>query len=417
MRVLQVIHQDPRTPKGGCETYCRHLIDQLHKNNVSLGVFCRTLDQSAKPLKIEKAKEAEYYTVGLTSLPSAKDIFQFVNSYANSEVQNLFLEVLENFKPDIIHVHHLITLSIDIISASVKLGIPIVATLHDYWYFCHRITLTTPDEKPCDGPKNGIKCRACGKSVYNRFPGILLQPGQVAAVMIRNRRLLRELNRCKILYAPSHSLLARYENEGIASHLLVHRPYGISRTPFKKRQMGEELTFGFIGNLSPHKGIEVLLDASRKLNLGPWKLLVFGQGEREYEAKLKNMVGDLPVEFRGKFDNRDIQKTLDQLDVLVVPSLWEENSPLVIHEAYASKIPTVASKIGGLTEIVSIAHGGELFEAGQSSQLANILNSFIQNPNRVKRMQKKIKTIRSIERESEEMMSDYEMLITARSKS
>lgn len=412
MKVLQVIHQDPRFPKGGSETYCRHLMNQLIENDVTLGVFCRSLERSAEPLKLEENRNVKYYTVGLEALDTANDIFQFHNSYANPEVKNLFLEVFEDFRPDLVHIHHLVTLSIDIISALVELGIPIVATLHDYWYFCHRITLTTPDGKPCEGPEKGVKCRSCGKSVYNRFPGFLMQPGQAAAVMLRNRRMLRELNQCKILYAPSHTLMARYEKEGISGNLLVHRPYGTPQLAFNKtRSRNPKLTFGYIGGLSPHKGIEVMLDASRDLVEGSWKILIFGQGLAEYESELKERMNGLPVEFCGTFDNQDVRKILDRLDVLVVPSLWEENSPLVVHEACAARVPIVASRLGGLTEIVSDSHGGRLFEPGQTTELADILNELIRNPGKIDRMKKKIKTIRTIEKEVEDIMNDYNRLV------
>ena len=96
--------------------------------------------------------------------------------------------------------------------------------------------------------------------------------------------------------------------------------------------------------------------------------------------------------------------------MLIVPSLWEENSPLVIHEASSAKLPVIASRIGGLPEIVSPAHGGILFEPGSSLELGEIINKLAKYPRQIKKMQSKIRMIRNIEKDVEILLSDYRIL-------
>ena len=351
MKALQVIHQDPRQGLGGSETYCRHLIREMRHKGVEVGVFHRASVRQIQPLSIQHENGVRHYNVDLQALPTATDRFQYTNSFANPEVLKQFIQVLEDFRPDIVHLQHLITLSVDLIHACNKLNIPVVATLHDYWYFCHHITLTLPDGSRCPGPSGGLACRGCGKPMYNHFPGKLLQPGQALAAIKRNRRLIAGLNACHILYAPSHSLMSRYEKQGVSTELLQHRPYGIAPVRRKKRSGNGMVTFGYIGNLSSHKGIEVLIQSMHSLNGGLQRLVVYGSGKKNYEEKLHQMAQGSPVEFKGRFDASDLSSAMAGMDVLVVPSLWEENSPLVVREARAAGLRLVASRRGGIAEL------------------------------------------------------------------
>ena len=414
MKVLQIIHQDPRKGLGGSETYCQHLVEGLRDFGLDVAVFYRKNGTGADPLYIEDKDRIAYFGVDLKALPAYRDRFQYTNSYANPDVLTQFLRVLEAFHPDIVHIHHLLTLSVDIIGACRELGLPMVVTLHDFWYFCHRITLTLPDDTRCSGPAGGVACRACGKPSYNHFPGFLLQPGQALASIKRNKRLLMALNQCDRLYAPSHALLARYESEGIDPKRLLHRPYGIPALPVKPLTVNKPVVFGFIGNLSPHKGAEVLIQAARSLNGRPIKVRIFGSGDSDYEKQLRQKAEGSPVEFAGRFERTDLQNVLHAMDILVMPSLWEENSPLVVHEASAVRLPIVASAIGGLTEIVSKNRGGILFPPGDANALAQVLKSLAEKPESIPAMQKKMKRIRSIEQDVDETLSDYEQLVGRR---
>lgn len=407
MRVLHVIHQDPKHALGGSETYCRNLMAKQNENDITVGVFYRCNDEQVEPFQIEQGDGITYYCVNLALLPSAKHRFQYENSYANPHVLPYFEKALEDFAPDVIHIHHLITLNCDMISLARSKNIPVALTLHDYWYFCHRITLTLPKGTRCSGPSGGTRCRGCGKEVYNRFPGKFLQPGQALASVKRNRRLMKALGNCDLIYAPSHALIARYENEGLTGPEIVHRPYGILKTSGPRRNPDKPVTFGFIGQLAFYKGPEVLIDAARFAADSDYKIMIYGEGEPEYEAKLRKKAKGLAMEFVGRFDPKNLHAILAKLDVLVVPSLWEENSPLVIHEAAASRLPVIASNIGGLPEIVGKGHGGLLFDAGDSSGLGKIIADLSAHPIMIRSMSAKTRVIRTLERDVEETLSDY----------
>ena len=412
MKILQVIHQDPRKGTGGAETYCRHLSAALRDRGHDLAVFCAVREGREEPLRIDIEKDIIYYSVDLDTLPSAGHRFQFNNSYANPYVAKIFAEILQDFQPSLVHVHHLLTLSHEIISITRVNDLPVALTLHDYWFFCHRINLVLPGGKSCEGPGGGWNCRSCGKKTYNQFPGIFLKPGQAIATVIRNRRLLRVLEQCDRIYAPSHHLLWRYESEGVPAKLLSHRPYGIPKTDTPPKDIPQDgVVFGYIGNIAPHKGIETMIRATQLLAGLPFKLKLFGNGDADYLHRLKQETAGQPVFFEGAFEPRELDKVHKQIDVLIVPSVWEENSPLVIHEASNAKVPVIASKTGGIPEIVGERRGGLLFPPGNFAMLAGIMREIALHPKRVMQLSRRAQTVRSIEAESAIMEKEYKELI------
>ncbi len=115
------------------------------------------------------------------------------------------------------------------------------------------------------------------------------------------------------------------------------------------------LRIGFVGTLVWHKGVHVLLDAVRQLPPTAWELNIFGSTETfpDYVAELPRAAAGLPVAFTGAFDRERAADVYAQMDVLVVPSLWLENSPLVIHEAFMAGVPVVAARMGGIADLVT----------------------------------------------------------------
>ena len=105
-----------------------------------------------------------------------------------------------------------------------------------------------------------------------------------------------------------------------------------------------------MGTLVWHKGVHVLLEAVRALDPSAYELKIFGNPDvfPDYTAELRALAAGLPVRFMGAFDRERTAEVYAQIDVLVVPSLWLENSPLVIHEAFMAGIPVVGARIGGI---------------------------------------------------------------------
>ena len=170
----------------------------------------------------------------------------------------------------------------------------------------------------------------------------------------------------------SRFTLARLESCGLFRDVPMKAIiWNCNKQPKALRSRGEgseRLRIGFIGRLDRLKGIEVLLQAAAALPAG--RVLIAGRGETEYEGILKARARNLNVEFLGFVEPAVFYRGID---VLVVPSLWNEPLPRVIPEAMGYGIPVVCADIGGMPEIVSAGKTGLLFPPGDANELAKCL--------------------------------------------
>jgi glycosyltransferase involved in cell wall biosynthesis len=170
---------------------------------------------------------------------------------------------------------------------------------------------------------------------------------------------------------------------------------------------------GFVGTLVWHKGVHVLLEAARSLPADRYELEIWGSLETfpDYAMQLKALAQDLPVRFCGGFKNGDGAAVYDRFDLLVVPSLWPENSPLVIHEAFMARIPVVAARIGGIPELVTDGVNGVLYDAPSSASLANALRTLVDWPERIAQMANRVPLVKTIEEDARDWERRYQTLM------
>jgi GT2 family glycosyltransferase len=134
-----------------------------------------------------------------------------------------------------------------------------------------------------------------------------------------------------------------------------------------------------VGTLVSHKGVHVLIEAVRQLDPSSYELVLYGDLNTfpEYVAELRKLAEGAPVHFKGAFDSTATSDIYGQFDVLVVPSLWLENSPLVIHEAFQAGVPVVGSRMGGTVDLVRHGEWGLLYDADSPDALAGALRSIV----------------------------------------
>src|SRR5262249_54003253 len=152
-----------------------------------------------------------------------------------------------------------------------------------------------------------------------------------------------------------------------------------------RRAPARPLRIGYVGTLVWHKGVHVLIDAVRALPRDTYELKIFGDPTTfpEYSAVLRRQAAGLPVHFMGGFARDRVSDIYAEIDVLVVPSIWIENSPLVIHEAFMAGLPVVGSRIGGIADLVDDGRSGVLCEAADAAALERALRPLVDDPSRV----------------------------------
>jgi glycosyltransferase involved in cell wall biosynthesis len=216
---------------------------------------------------------------------------------------------------------------------------------------------------------------------------------------------MRELcGRIATFLAPSAFLRDRFVAFGVAASRIRTWALGIDHARFTRveRSHTGPLRIGFLGSLMISKAPHVLLEAFARLPAGAATVTLIGShapyhGDDSYRSRVEPLLRLAGVRQLGAVPHEQIPAALASLDVLVVPSIWPENSPLVIREAFLSGLPVIASRIGGIPEIVEDGRNGRLFEPGNADALSRILRSLAEDPAGVARLRAGIPAVRTIE--------------------
>jgi glycosyltransferase involved in cell wall biosynthesis len=336
--------------------------------------------------------------------------------YNNHLAARYFGQILQRYQPDLVHFFHLNRLGTGLIDAAVQAGVPAFMTPTDFWAICPTGQLVLGNGKLCTGPSayagNCVKHFAQGsqKGLAGTLAGALPTPLvgllsrltqagalppyprqiEVKAIAARLPTNVARLNQLAKIVAPNRFMADLLLRHGVAPQRVVQCAFGIDvagpqAQPKRSfpRQTSQALRVGFIGTLAPHKGCQVLIEAFKALPPGQATLQIYGnpQDFPDYAAGLQQRAhGQQHITFCGVFPNAQIADVLAGLDVLVVPSLWYENTPLVLYSAQAASCPVVASDFPGISEVITHGLNGLLFDAGNVAALARQLRRLLDEP-------------------------------------
>ncbi|HLU39234.1 MAG TPA: glycosyltransferase, partial [Planctomycetota bacterium] len=332
--------------------------------------------------------------------------------YENPIAGRLFARHLAAGGFDLVHVFHARNVGTDAIAAPRALGVPVVVNLMDFWFLCPNFMLLRRNGDLCQGPpEGGLGCVPCmdpalaatvagaGTAQQLRavgegndvLAGMRRTPAAYAhALIARKARLFAALARADAIVAPSRFLQRMFEDAGFPRGRITHVAYGVdesrlanARGEREPRAPGAPLRIGYVGSITPHKGLHVLVRALRRVPGDGWRLAVHGALEThpEYTARIRRLAGtDSRIRFHGSFAPDALGVVLRSLDVVVVPSLWYENTPFSILEALAAGVPVVASDLGGISEVVEHGGNGWLFAAGDRAALTGRLAALVADP-------------------------------------
>ena len=291
---------------------------------------------------------------------------------ANRHLWRAFDSVLKGFRPEVVHFHNLNGLPASLPGRARRSGTPVVATFHDGWGVCPKSFLLRPGNRICGGAESSA-CVPC--LTEGRKP---LSWRRRALVTLRNGRVRRALFSLNRLLFPSRHHLELYVRGGFPRERCRLLPNPIPEPTAVSAKTGagsgEALQLLYLGSAPAHKGIDVLLDALAQLPPQTARLVIHGRlGSGEAE-RLERAVAERDlaprVEHRGLLVASLVSRAMAACDVLVFPSRCVENSPLTILEAMAAGRPVVASRVGGIPELVRDGETGFTFPVGDASALA-----------------------------------------------
>ena len=261
--------------------------------------------------------------------------------------------ILDAERPDIVHAQNLRGFSVSAWVAAARRRIPIVQCLQDYYLGCPRSSMFRGDRN-CG--RQCVECRLL--SAPKRFLS-----GLPHTIISASDRTLRRLEATGLF-------------RGVDRRVVIHNCYRdeVAPTPRPDLGPGAPIRFGFIGRLDPLKGVALLLQAAANLPRDRISVFIAGRGTVAYEAHLRETYAAANVRFLGFVESRTF---FPEIDVLVVPSLWEDPCPLVVIEAMSHGVPVIGARGGGISEIVDHGRTGFLFPAGDAMALRAIMRRLL----------------------------------------
>ena len=358
MRILHVVHQYPPEYIGGVELNTQLVANGLAQLGHDVAVFYR---RSAEGNGIDSWREESGVQVWAAYDGIVEPTRRFLATFRDASLLQHFQQVLQETRPDIVHIQHLMGLPVALVEWLQQQSLPYVITLHDYWWVCANAQLLTNDtEEICDGPQLWVNCGRCALARANKKNALWLAPAIAPLFAYRHRLLRRIIKQAKRIIVPTaftqqiHARLGLVEPEQIQVIPNGIKPhYFASHSSVKPRSEEHILRIAYVGGIARQKGVHVLVQAVTQLPPEAAHLSIYGDLNAfpDYVAQLQR-VATPNIEFMGRIPNDQLLAKLAEADVLVVPSIWYETAALVIQEAFAVGVPVIASDLGALRDRV-----------------------------------------------------------------
>ncbi len=417
-------------PVGGTEIYVESLAICLRKLGVEAEI--------AVPAPDQRSYEYNELTVHrfATGTPSLADLYGLGDPVAAQS----FAKVLESSAPDVVHLHSWTTgVSLRLLRTVKAAGIPVVFTYHTPTVSCVRGTLLRWGRDQCDGDLESAPCAACmlhGKGLSRALSiavaSLPVAVGERIGKLGLEGRLMTAVRASELIQLRKDALKGLFEEadaivavcncaydlmlrNGVDKSKLTISHHALRNSaelnhPREPRRAGEDIRIAFLGRLARGKGIDILLEAMRRISNSRLKLDIFGiAGDSEAESIKQTVVGagDQRIRLLAPFPNTNVRSELCAYDCLAVPSQWLETGPLVVLEAFAAGIPIIGSNLGGIAELVENEKNGLLVEPASIEAWVTAFNRLLTEPGLLSRLWLGIPKGRTMEQAAEEMLTVY----------
>ncbi|MBI3819617.1 MAG: glycosyltransferase [Planctomycetes bacterium] len=375
MRILFAVHGYPPECTGGTELYVRKLSQGLAARGHTLSVVAGSLQWFHQ----DRTSEETLDNIQVSRIHRSDPFHErWEKSYCPT-AGLIFDKILAKFKPDLLHVHHWMRLSRDLVEIARRRKIPAVVTIHDLWSTCLRVDRILDGEGFCSRTLDPKHCVPCiGGARPWTGVGELREAGRLYLEDIRNELAVA---RARIVPTKIHAerVASALELDPSSFTILPHGSISDLKAGKKRRPLADGmLRIGHWGALYHLKGVHVLLEAA---HLSRYKdkldIHLYGSAPDDaYGDKLRQLAEGLRVEFHGPFRAPDLGR--ETFDIVVMPSLASESYSFALDEAISLGFPIFASDFGALSERLGSA--GKLFPRGDRTALAAMLDECIEKP-------------------------------------
>jgi glycosyltransferase involved in cell wall biosynthesis len=432
VRILIAVHGFPPTHSAGAERQAERMAHWLIQNGHSVAVFAvEKLDEPGFRVETSEHKGLTIHRL-FYDVKDSPNPFQ--NLYDNPQIGAALDQVLADESFDLVHLISGYLLGGQIIHTAQKHGIPVVVSLMEYWFLCAQLNLIQPTGQLCSGPETDQKCARCLSEEKRRYrlpaelaPKLMNVFWNIAhtlsliqdtthAVAERRVTLQNALQAADLVICNSRYLIDKFAEFNFDTRRFVYIRQGLTTAtahkPTQQMQASARLRLGYTGQIKPHKGVDILIEAV--INLlkqdKPISLDLWGVEHQAaaYVAHLKQATAPYPtIRWNGSYTGTKVWEVLGNLDALVIPSRWYENSPNVILEAYEIGLPVIATRLGGMAELVEDGKSGLLFELNNvQAQITRLLDTDTLN-----RLRTGIPPVKTLDAEMREVVEHYTALL------
>lgn len=476
MKVL-IVGDNPNF-KGGVCNYTRPLFEGLRERRIDVSYL-----YSASRLK------ADYRLYGDTFIEedsSYDGLYKIVNSdnldlnYDRLDLDieskyndDVVLKYLSDSKPDLVHINEIIGFSSNIITICNELSIPVIVTVHEYWWLCPKRVMVDYNRKVCSGPVDLERCSYCISKVQDNYSSKnrknsyklnkildnfnltwikelknMFSKSEINEVALENlefgdsdyRRVeenvtilserletnITRLNGCAKVICVSEDVkkhLSRFGvNEAVLHVQHIGSLIGDRRIKHTKEVEDSCIRFGFIGGVSYYKGVHQLVEAFRQLPKAAKdkaELHLYGSGSPSYMAALKNLavseIKNNKIFLYGRFEHTQLEEITNKVDIAVLPSLCADTAPQTIFESFSCGLPVIAPSIGGFSDFVHDGYNGLIFKGADIKSLSEKMLSVIEEPSMLSHFKKNISSPKSMTQHLIEIEQTYKEILNTTS--
>ncbi|HEY2325365.1 MAG TPA: glycosyltransferase, partial [Thermoanaerobaculia bacterium] len=397
LRVAHVVHGWPPFQHAGTELYAYWLVMRQRERH-HVAVYARSSETF-----LGDGEAAEWVDAGVRARFVAnhfksRDPFRR-NAIRNRPVDRDFERFLRDERPDVVHIHHLGGHAMSLARVARRLSIPIVMQIQDWFFVCTRVNQVDRSGMRCSGPSID-KCAGCADltsvppaRITNRIMHVL-----------RRRAAKHALAAAEVFVAGSKAIRDDYAAIVPRSTPFHVIPYGVAipQSAGQRAAVKKPVRFGYVGSISPHKGVHLAVEAMRGIDPSDATLHIWGDASAfpDYTTRLEH-----PVE--GRFREEEKEKVFAAIDVLLFPSIGLESFGLAPREAMACGVPVIASEGGALSEMPC----GEFFPAGDVAALRAIIQRIIADPAIVDRWAAELPRPKSADEHAEEIEQVYRSVL------
>lgn len=402
MNILLVSHTFFPKYVGGTETVVLESAKELISRGHSVTILC------TDPLSHEKPYSP--VTSVFNNIPVItihKNILKkhsYKDGYQDDEIIPIFKKILSDLKPDVIHYHHLMHLSLEMVQIAKKQNITQLFTLHDFWIQTPLFNRTHKDgslyesysleeelkifsDMPAfskeDSQIDSVSTKTISyylNKLLHKFQVQIQKNKYIPEIKHRQRSMREMLATVDYVVFPTLFLFQELCKWGFSANNVILADDGINTAVFKnfKKTPSTTTRFGFVGSIIPAKGLDILLNAWKHADTKDAELLIWGnlETDKTFSKVVQELAkGQKNVYFKGTFLGNEIKSVYEEIDILVVPSRWFENAPLVLRNAMHTHTPAIVTDLGSLPEMVTHGKTGYVFENENYHELAAMIKN------------------------------------------